>query len=171
METINIYTDGACKGNPGPGGYGLAAFIDSCCINFFSCTEEDTTNNRQELKAIITALEWAETIYSDKKVCIYSDSAYCVNMINSWIHTWAKNNWKNSKKQIVENLDLVQTIYNYINKDFFNCQVEIIKISGHSGNPYNEFVDALATQNDKKKEKIIHDFSITFCNEVSIKNF
>jgi ribonuclease HI len=141
-----IYTDGACSGNPGPGGYGVVAIEDGQIIAVNSQGCENTTNNREELKAIIQAFELASIF--QKEVTIYSDSAYAVNMINDWIWNWAKNDWKNSKKKEVENIDLVKIIYNYITKENYNCQV--IKIKGHAGEVGNELADALATLNHKK---------------------
>ena len=80
-----------------------------------------------------------------------SDSAYCVNTINDWIYKWSNNNWKKSNNQPVENLDLIQSLYKYLIKDFWNCQV--IKTKAHCGNIPNEIADALATGNDEKFKK------------------
>lgn len=152
---IKIYTDGACSGNPGPGGYGLVIIQDNIIKWEKSAQCEQTTNNREEMKAIIEAFKVADLYFPNEDVIIYSDSAYCVNMINDWIWNWARNGWKNSKKKEVENIDLVKEIYNYINKEFYHCQV--VKISGHSGEVGNEIADALATSNSKKYFKIIKD--------------
>lgn len=153
---IEIYTDGACRGNPGPGGYGMIV-LDGNVIKHKACekSEGDTTNNREEMKAIIEAFKWADAHFPNENIFIYSDSAYCVNMINDWIWNWVKNDWKNSKKKEVENIDLVKEIYNYINKEFYHCQV--VKISGHSGEVGNEIADALATNNSRKYLKLIED--------------
>ena len=150
-----IYTDGACRGNPGPGGYGVVVIDqkNNCIIKTFSETCLNTTNNREELKAIIKAFEIINELQlEEKNICIFSDSAYAVNMINNWIWTWAKNNWKNSKKKEVENIDLVKIIFNYINKNYFDCQVK--KINGHAGILGNELADALATSNFDKYSSI-----------------
>ena len=153
---IKIYTDGACSGNPGPGGYGLVILKDDNIIKWRkSAFCANTTNNREEMKAIIEAFRLADFCFPNEDVFIYSDSAYCVNMINDWIWTWANNEWKNSKKKEVENIDLVKEIYNYINKEFYHCQV--VKISGHSGEIGNEIADALATNNSRKYLKLIED--------------
>lgn len=157
------YTDGSCSKNPGPGGFGviclncvyrqtLTEYIPSYSIEYaYSEQCENTTNNREEMKAILHVFEIAANDL-DNQYIIYSDSAYCVNMINDWIWGWAKNNWKNSKKKEVENLDLVLQLYKYISKDFFNCQV--YKCQAHSGIIENELADALATQNFSKFEKV-----------------
>ena len=153
---IKIYTDGACSGNPGPGGYGLVILKDDNIIQWrHSAFCDNTTNNREEMKAIIEAFRLADLGFPNEDVFIYSDSAYCVNMINDWIWNWSKNGWKNSKKKEVENIDLVKEIYNYINKEFYHCQV--VKISGHSGKVGNEIADALATNNPRKYIKLIRD--------------
>lgn len=150
MMKYEIYTDGSCLGNPGPGGYGLVVTYQDSEGRRIQLTERsrssDTTNNREELKAIISAFEhMEELLQSEDTFTIYSDSAYCVNMCNDWIRTWASKGWKRSKNQPIENLDLVQTIYNYLNKFSFQCQVQ--KVKGHANDAGNELADALATDN------------------------
>ena len=161
---IYIYTDGSSKGNPGPGGFGVVALKDNTIKYSYREQNENTTNNREELKAILHAFYLSQTKFKETDCIICTDSSYCYNICNDWIFSWAKNNWKNSKKKTVENLDLIQQLYNYLNIDFFNCQV--IKVNGHQGDIGNELADALATLNNKKYEKIIRenelflDFSI-----------
>ena len=149
-----FFTDGACKGNPGPGGYGVIS-IENDKINY-SYAEycDNTTNNREELKAIITVFELAAADKSNKYI-IYSDSTYAVNIINNWIFNWAKNSWVNSKGNVVENLDLIQILYKYVTTEFFNCQV--LKCKAHVGEVGNELADALATNNQNKFDKIIKE--------------
>lgn len=152
-NVIHIYTDGACSGNPGPGGLGICAIKDNEICHIYSEFHTDTTNNRMELLAIIRAFGAAISLFKDDICIIHSDSAYCVNICNDWIYTWAKNNWLNSKKKEVENIDLIKIIYIYLNIEFFNCQ--IVKEKGHCGVPGNEIADALATRNKEKMNKII----------------
>jgi ribonuclease HI len=115
----------------------------------FDCDiTEGTTNNREELKAMIYCISSVLHDYPDEKCIIYSDSAYVVNMCNTWIYNWAANNWKNSKKQTVENLDLVQKIYNLL-QGFF-VKPDIQKCEGHMGELGNELADALATGNYRR---------------------
>lgn len=144
MAKYHAYTDGSSRGNPGPGGWGLIILNEQeDKVIFTECDRENpTTNNRMELTALLTALNYAESHPNDT-IIIYSDSAYAVNACNSWMANWAANGWKNSKKQTVENLDLMQAIYALLSRDFFNAEVR--KCDGHSGVAGNELADALAT--------------------------
>ena len=149
-----FWTDGACKGNPGPGGYGVVEIQDDKILYEYSEYCDNTTNNREELKAILHVFELAAADESNTYI-IYSDSSYAVNKINDWIFTWVKNNWINSKGNQVENLDLILNLYKYVTINFFNCQVK--KIKGHCNNIGNELADALATNNQNKFDKIIKE--------------
>lgn len=157
MDVIYMYTDGACKGNPGSGGFGVISVKNKEVQYKYSESCDNTTNNREELKAILHVFELA-----DKNPNLYyiimSDSAYCVNTINDWIFKWSNNNWKRSNNQPVENLDLIQSLYKYLIKDFWNCQV--MKVRGHSNIINNELADALATNNVNKFKKILKDNDI-----------
>lgn len=159
MNTKIFYTDGSCSKNPGPGAYGVTGWKlveDTLCIIYYKREQASlTTNNRMELSAILHVMKLAAEDASDSKYIIYSDSAYCVNMIKpgGWIETWAKNGWKNSKKQDVENIDLVKEVYKYRNKIFSKMQVE--KVKGHSNSIQNEITDAIATGNVKKISSLV----------------
>ena len=155
---IKFFVDGACKGNPGPGGFGVISLQNNEVFYEYSEYCEDTTNNREEMKAILHVFKLVDDSRVRDNVIIYSDSAYCVNMINDWIWKWANNNWKNSKKQTVENLDLVLELYKYLTIEFFPCQV--MKVRGHAGEVANELADALATNNVKKFEKLLQMHNI-----------
>ena len=126
-------------------------------------TYVDTTNNRMEIKALISALELVTTKYKEEQCIIYCDSAYCVNMFNNWIYNWAANNWIGTNKQEVKNLDLVKRLYKYTNISFPNF--EVVKIVGHKDDIGNELADAyarMATYNDSTKlVKIIKENDIT----------
>ena len=128
---MEIYTDGSCKKNPGPGGW--AFYIPSINYNQQGSVPE-TTNNRMELTAIIKALE-----YSNKNVTIFTDSKYVQLGITEWIHKWKLNNWKTSKKSDVKNKDLWTILDELKNNSVF---FEWVK--GHSLNESNRVVDLLA---------------------------
>lgn len=156
---INIYTDGACSKNPGKGGFGIVVSENNEIIYAYSDYCEDiTTNNREELKAMLTGLRLATSEYKDKICTIYSDSAYCVNIFNLWIKGWARNNWMNTKNKTVENDDLIKEIYPFAEMDFPNFK--ICKVPGHAGILENELADALASKNSKKLAKIIEENNI-----------
>ncbi len=150
---IYIYTDGSSKGNPGPGGFGVVVLKDNTIKYSYYKQNENTTNNKEELKAILHAFYLSQTMFKEEDCIVCTDSSYCCNICNDWIFSWAKNNWKNSKKKTVENLDLIQQLYNYLTIDFFNCQV--IRIPGHQNIVGNELADALATGNKVKFQKIM----------------
>ena len=135
---ITIYTDGACKGNPGPGGYGAYIIYTDGTTKDLYGRNEKTTNNIMELQAAITALSYFE---KQEEITIYTDSNYVKKGITEWIHKWKKNGWKNSKKQVVKNKELWIQLEYWNN--YHNVSWEWVK--GHSGNPGNEKADYLAT--------------------------
>ena len=167
MIKHTFYVDGSSKGNPGPGGFGVIeldtclretynSYVESYSLNYEYAEYFDyVTNNQMELKAILHVLKLAAA-HPEEGYIIYSDSAYAVNSVNNWIYNWANNNWLNSKKVIVENVDLMQEIYKYINLDNYLLK----KISGHSGELGNELADAAATGNSKKREELIKRYHI-----------
>ena len=134
-----IYTDGACSGNPGPGGWGAVIFDEKNKQNNISGKVKETTNNRMELIAPIMALK---KIKSKSHVVIFTDSTYVKNGITEWIKKWEKNNWKNSKKEPVKNKDLWIRLNNLCQKN--NVVWKWVK--GHSNNKYNNLADELATE-------------------------
>ena len=136
-----IYTDGSCQKNPGPGGFGVVVLDDNeNLIRQYSERCENTTNNREELKAIL----WAFLKYGNKEnqIIIYSDSAYCVNTLTNWMFSWEKNNWKKSDNKTPENLDLIKPFFKHLQNGFF---IDLRKVKGHAGNKWNELADQLAT--------------------------
>ncbi len=142
-KQIKIYTDGACSGNPGPGGYG-AILMYGDNVKEISGGEKETTNNKMELMAAIVALE---TLKEPCDVELYSDSAYLVNAYNqNWIEGWKKKNWKNSSKQDVKNRDL----WERLEKQTTIHNVRFIKVKGHSDNEFNNRCDELAVIESKK---------------------
>ena len=137
MEEVIIYTDGACSGNPGPGGWGSILMYKGNKKEI-SGGKEDTTNNVMELTAVIEGLK---LLKFPCKVKLYSDSAYVVNaFVQKWIYGWLKNGWKNSSKEPVKNKELWQELYNLTKIH----EVEFIKVKGHADNEYNNRCDELA---------------------------
>ena len=134
---IKIWTDGACSGNPGPGGWGVL-IKDNNTVEELSGSESITTNNRMEMIAVINALK---NINSNKKIVIFTDSKYVKDGISSWINNWKINNWKNSQKKDVKNKDLWQELDILTKK--YDIQWKWVK--GHSGNIENDIADKLAT--------------------------
>ena len=137
MEEVIIYTDGACSGNPGPGGWGSILMYKENKKEI-SGAKENTTNNVMELTAVIEGLK---LLKFPCKVKLYSDSAYVVNAFEQkWIYGWLKNGWKNSSKEPVKNKELWQKLYDLTKIH----EVEFIKVKGHSDNEYNNRCDELA---------------------------
>ena len=162
------YCDGSTRGGKNQkgaeniGGWGAVCFLDedeNCLAAYEYETEENTTNNRQELKGLLWCLNHADNYYPDEKCIIYSDSAYVVNMFNDWIHSWASKNWKNSKKVTVENLDLVLEIWEYAKQEFYHCEVR--KTEGHKDIAGNELADALATTNHSRFVSLVKEYGIS----------
>jgi len=139
---IKIYSDGACSGNPGPGGWG-AVIIDGETKTELSGGESNTTNNRMEMTAVIEALKVME---EKKDIVVTTDSNYVKNGITQWIHGWLKNNWQTAAKKPVKNQDLWKELWELSN--LYNIKWEWVK--GHSGHPENERCDKLATDQAKK---------------------
>ena len=143
MKKVIIYTDGACSGNPGPGGWGAILMYNETSKEI-SGANKDTTNNVMELTAVIEALKLLKYKCNVK---LYSDSAYVVNAFNQgWIYNWKKNNWKTASKEPVKNQELWEELYSLVQKH----KVEFIKVKGHSDNEYNNRCDFLATSAIKK---------------------
>ncbi len=137
MREVTIYTDGACSGNPGPGGWG-AILMYGEHRKELSGYHPETTNNRMELTAAIEALK---ALKAPCKVKLYSDSAYLVNAFKqNWLGSWQRNGWVNAKKQPVENQDLWRELLAVMRPH----QVEWIKVKGHADNPHNNRCDELA---------------------------
>ncbi|MFO7770569.1 MAG: ribonuclease HI [Roseovarius gahaiensis] len=141
MAKLIAYTDGACSGNPGPGGWGvlLQAVENGTVIKEreLSGGEAETTNNRMELLAAITALE---TLAKPSALTIVTDSAYVKNGVTGWIHGWKRNGWKTSAKKPVKNVDLWQRLDTAQHRH----QVTWEWVKGHAGHPENERADELA---------------------------
>ena len=143
MKDILMYTDGACSGNPGPGGWGTVLMFGEH-IKEISGYMPETTNNRMELFA---AVQGFSALKQPCNVTLYSDSAYLVNAFQqNWIDNWRSNGWKTAGKKPVENQDLWKEILAFTQKH----KIEWIKVKGHADNPLNNRCDELATGEIKR---------------------
>ena len=142
---IKIYTDGACVGNPGPGGWAAIVLVENEKKELFG-GEKLTTNNRMELTAAIKALEYCGAQEgrqpSLKQIRIYTDSTYVKEGITVWISNWEKNNWKTADKKNVKNVDLWKKLKGLVKSN----QIEWYWVKGHSDNPMNDLADKLAKE-------------------------
>lgn len=150
---IRIYTDGACSGNPGPGGWGAIILLPNSREELAG-NEDCTTNNRMELKAVLESVKRMHEL-EYIKVDIYSDSAYVVNAVkNKWLKKWYHNGWKTVRGENVKNTDLWEELYDLLDSDL-GIEFAFIKVKGHSGDKNNELVDKLAkTEVDRVKTSI-----------------
>lgn len=138
-EKVIIYTDGACSGNPGPGGWG-AILMYKGAKKEISGGMKETTNNVMEITAVVEALKCLKV---ESDVQVYSDSAYTVNAFNQgWIYNWMKNGWKTAGKEPVKNKELWQELYALTKKH----KVEFIKVKGHADNEFNNRCDEMARE-------------------------
>ena len=138
MKTVNIYTDGACRGNPGIGGWGVLIEFGDISKEHYG-GENNTTNNKMELKA---AIEGLKLLKEPCNVNLTTDSKYVMQGITSWIDTLKKNNWKNASKKDVKNKDLWIELDKYVAKH----NVKWHWVKGHAGHEKNEIADALANK-------------------------
>lgn len=139
---MKIYTDGSSLGNPGPGGFGVVVVDDEDKLLFCHAkmSDENTTNNRQEMLAILYAAVRYGRVEPTPQV--YSDSAYAINTFTDWMYKWRDNNWLRSNNSIPENLDIVKFYYELVVDGGF--KIDLHKIKGHSGIIWNEVADKLA---------------------------
>ncbi len=138
MKEVDIYTDGACRGNPGPGGWGVILKTQSATKELYG-GDLDTTNNKMELLAAIKGLQ---SLTQPCKVRLYTDSNYVKQGITEWIINWKRNGFKNAKKKPVLNVDL----WLELDQSTSIHDIEWFWIKGHSGHPENERADALANK-------------------------
>ena len=145
MKKIDIYTDGACSGNPGPGGWGALLFYNNqkkILKGFLA----KTTNNIMEMTAVVESLK---ALKEPCEVVIYSDSKYVIDGATKWLFNWKRNGWKNSQKQEVKNKDLWVDLDSLLVKN----SVEFVWIKGHNNNEFNEECDTIAREMIKNNLK------------------
>ena len=138
MKTVIIYTDGACRGNPGPGGWGVLLKYGTTSKELYG-GDASTTNNKMELTAAIKALK---EIKEASEITLYTDSKYVLQGIEEWIHNWKKREWKGANKKPVKNIELWKELDEL--RDKHNIKWKWVK--GHSGDPGNEIADMLANK-------------------------
>ena len=139
-----IYTDGACSGNPGPGGWAAIIIVNNEIKDMFSGNEKNTTNNQMELMAPIKAIQ---KFKKKSEISIFTDSTYVRDGITNWIKQWEKNGWKTASKKPVKNKDLWKKLKNLSSKH----SIKWIWVKGHAQDKYNNLVDELAQGAIKNK--------------------
>lgn len=139
-----IYTDGSAHPNPGPGGFGVVVLDnDENLITCYTEQSPQTTNNREELKAILYAMKhYGLDGMVFPSNTIVTDSSYSMNTLTNWMFSWERNGWIKSDKKVPENLDIIKEYYDYVKQGY---KVEFKLIRGHKGNIWNELADSLAT--------------------------
>lgn len=136
MEAVEIFTDGACRGNPGPGGWAAILRVSGHEKEIYGFSD-DTTNNRMEMMAVIEAFK---CLKQPSRVVVWTDSQYVQKGMMTWIDNWKRNQWKTAKRQPVKNADLWQELDSLVQAHDVTWQW----VKGHAGHPENERVDALA---------------------------
>nr|WP_206611146.1 ribonuclease HI [Halobacteriovorax sp. HLS] len=144
---VALFSDGACRGNPGPGSWGCVGQLSTGEILFkASGVETRTTNNRMEMKGAVDAMETLireRADFKDLNIYLYSDSKYVVDGMKSWIHSWKSRGWKKADKKPPENVDLWKDL-DEVSQSF--TKIEYIWVKGHAGHPQNELCDQLANE-------------------------
>lgn len=130
---IDLYTDGSCLGNPGPGGVGIVVIIDNEVQDKLSFGDIMTTNNKMELQAAIAGIQYVKDAYQDTSITVYTDSNYVVKGMNEWIHGWKKRNWGS-----VKNVELWKIL------DEISSGCTFVWVKAHADNVYNNLADELA---------------------------
>lgn len=145
-QRIRIFTDGACSGNPGPGGWGVV-MLHKKGVLVFGDNETQTTNNRMELIAALEGIKLSKNI-GYKEIDVHTDSSYVVNAINQgWVYKWYNNNWKTASNQPVKNTDLWKKMLGLVNNK--NIKINFVKVKGHNGNTFNEMADEEAVKQSR----------------------
>lgn len=151
---LRVFTDGACSGNPGPGGW-ATLFLYPEGRKVISGHSLETTNNRMELLAVVKALFYGLEDFKYESIEIHSDSAYVVNALTKgWLEKWQQGNWKTSKGEAVKNYDLWKRLLSYLSMaEKSNVSIKFVKVKGHDGNCFNELVDQEARRESNIAKK------------------
>ena len=145
MDKVDIFTDGGCSGNPGPGGWAYVMLSDGQLTSYSSGGEAQTTNNKMELTAVIRAIEDA-SLLGVSEISISTDSQYVKNGITTWIFNWKKNGWKTSSKDPVKNREL----WEHLDELNSTNKIRWTWVKGHAGIKYNEMCDSLVRKEMEK---------------------
>ncbi len=148
MDKVDIFTDGGCSGNPGPGGWAYVMLSDGRLMSYSSGGEAQTTNNRMELTAVIHAIEDA-SLLGVSEISISTDSQYVKNGITTWIVSWKRNGWKTASKDPVKNRELWEHLDELNNSH----KIRWAWVKGHAGIKYNEMCDSLVRKEMEKFSK------------------
>jgi len=143
QEKLEIYTDGSSLGNPGRGGWGVVITQNQKIIKELGGHEENTTNNKMEIKAVIESLKYLNKNKLNEEVSIFVDSNYALLGITAWIYNWQKNSWRTANKKPVLNQDLWQELFEL--KEKCPSLLSWQKVKGHSGHIYNDRADEIAS--------------------------
>lgn len=143
IKKLTIYTDGACSGNPGPGGWGAVLIHPDGKIVEMSGGEENTTNNRMEIMGFLSPVEALESKY---EIDVHTDSKYLCDGANSWLKNWKRNGWRTADKKPIKNEDLWRRIDEALGRHL----IQIHWVRGHNGDRYNEIADRLAREGVSK---------------------
>ncbi len=155
----SIYTDGACTGNPGPGGWGVVVYFSDGSVHEMGDASSYTTNNKMEMQAAIAALEFLHTSGQKQPITLYTDSEYLINSVTKWIKGWKNKGWKKADGKPVQNQDLLETL-----DELNNHTVKWEYVRGHSGNVGNERCDVIARTFASGKVPSLKQSSLTNCH-------
>ena len=166
--SIKLYVDGSCSKNGKKenfGGYSVILTIDDKNVKIYKEGKINTTNNEMEMLAVLKAIKIGKilTRTNKREVEIFSDSSYVVNTVNEWMKSWASNNWiKKSDKKAPENLEIVKEIYNLMK---FEKYIKVKKVTGHSGDEFNELADLMAKKATKEMEQMFLKGGLSKCQK------
>ncbi|OKH12597.1 ribonuclease HI [Fischerella major NIES-592] len=153
-KIASIYTDGACIGNPGPGGWGVVVYFDDGSVHEMGGAAAETTNNKMEMQAAIAALSLLKASGQTQPITLYSDSEYLINCVTKWIKTWKRKGWKKADGSPVLNRDLLEQL-----EQLNSRQVKWQHVRGHAGNEGNERCDAIARAFASGKTPVLRQIS------------
>lgn len=146
------------------GGFSVIQLRDNKYIDYhYAEYTAKTTNNREELKALLHVLKYiSRKKFSNQDIIIYCDSAYTINVCTKWMDDWQFKGWRKANGEIIENLDIIENLYEYYTKILETCQLKLLKCKGHYGILGNELVDALASANSRKWHNLIVENELEF---------